>query len=53
MQSGPAPELIEELRDYAILLAEKMVNGVFDFAKASKIIASEFGEDLSGVATDG
>jgi hypothetical protein len=50
MQSGPAPEMLEELQDYAILLAEKMVNGVFDFAKASRIIASEFGENMSEFA---
>jgi hypothetical protein len=49
-QSGPPPEMIEDLQDYAILLAEKMVNGVFDLAKASQIIVSEFGENLSEFA---
>jgi len=50
LQSGPPPEMIEDLQDYAILLAEKMVNGVFDLAKASQIIVSEFGENLSEFA---
>lgn len=47
MYSGPAPELIEDLRDYAIVLAEKLVDGTFDLAKATQLLVSELGEKFS------
>lgn len=47
MYSGPPPELLEDLRDYAIILADKLVDGAFDLSKATQSLIGDMGQKFA------